>query len=102
MQEIASVYADDPEVAVVTIQTTFEGFGVNSGQVLNEIAEKYDLTIPIGHSGWQGKPSPLMFEYQARGTPWVVIIDKFGMIRFSDFFLKPAKSRNMIEELKGE
>ncbi len=102
MQEIASVYADDPEVAVVTIQTTFEGFGVNSGQVLNEIAEKYDLTIPVGHNGWQGKPSPLMFEYQARGTPWVVIIDKSGMIRFSNFFLKPAKSRIMIEELKGE
>ena len=102
MQEIASFYADDPEVAVVTIQTTFEGFRINSGQVLNEIAEKYDLTIPIGHNGWQGKPSPLMFEYQARGTPWLVIIDKLGMIRFSDFYLKPARSRKMIEEFKGE
>jgi len=102
LQEIASFYVDDPEVAVVTIQTTFEGFGINSGQVLDEIAEKYDLTIPIGHNGWQGKPSPLMFDYQARGTPWVVIIDKSGMIRFSDFFLKPIKSKKLIEELKGE
>jgi len=69
--------------------------------VLTEIAEKYDLTIPIGHNGWQGKPSLLMVEYQARGTPWVVIIDKSGMIRFSDFYLKPAQSRKMIEELKS-
>ena len=96
------MYADDQEVAVVTIQTTFEGFGINSAQALHEIAAEYDLTIPIGHNGWEGKPSPLMYSYETRGTPWLVIIDKSGMIRFSNFYLKPAQSRKLIEELKEE
>ncbi len=102
MQEIVSSYVDDPEVAVVAIQTTFEGFSINSAQVLHEVAAKYDLSIPIGHNGWAGKPSPLMYKYKTRGTPWIVIIDKSGMIRFSNFFLKPNESRKIIEELKRE
>lgn len=102
MQEIASLYQDDPTVAVVTIQTTFEGFGINDVNALSDVAEKYNLTIPIGHNGWSGNPSPLMYRYKTRGTPWVVIIDKYGKIRFSDFFLKPAESRVIIEKLKSE
>ncbi len=89
-------------MAVVTVQTTFEGFGINNAKALNEIADKYDLSIPVGHSGWPGKPSPLLYEYAARGTPWVVIIDKSGMIRFSNFHLKPIQSIELIEELKKE
>ena len=102
MQEIASYYREDPNVAVVTIQTTFEGFSINNFRALGEIADKYNLTIPIGHSGWQGNPSPLLFKYEARGTPWIVIIDKNGMIRFSNFHLQPEKSKELIEELKKE
>jgi hypothetical protein len=102
LQEIASYYSNDPKVAVVTIQTTFEGFGINSFKVLGQIADKYNLTIPIGHSGWPGNPSPLLYKYAARGTPWLVIVDKSGMIRFSNFHLKPSQSKELIEELKKE
>lgn len=102
MQEIASYYDNDPEVAVVTIQTTFEGYGTNNFKALTLIADEYNLSIPVGHSGWPGKPSPLLYQYTARGTPWIVIIDKTGMIRFSDFHLKPAQSKRLIEELKKE
>ena len=100
MQEIAAHYQNDKTVAVVTIQTTFEGFGINSREALGEIAAEYDLAIPIGHSGSAGDPSPLMYRYKSRGTPWVVIIDKSGMIRFSNFHLEPHQSRALIEELK--
>jgi len=102
LQEIASYYKNDPEVAVVTIQTTFEGFGINNFEVLADIAKQYNLSIPIGHSGWPGRPSPLLYKYEARGTPWVVIIDKTGMIRFSNYYLKPGESKELIEELKKE
>ncbi len=102
MQEIAQFYKDDPKVAVVTIQTTFEGFGINNVEALSEIAAEYDLSIPIGHNGWPGKPSPLLFEYRARGTPWVVIIDKHGLIRFNNYYLNPEKSIKLIGQLKDE
>jgi hypothetical protein len=102
LQEIASYYSNDPQVAVVTIQTTFEGFGTNTFSALSQIAEKYNLTIPIGHSGSSGNPSPLLYKYSARGTPWIVIIDKSGRIRFSNFHLNPSRSKELIEELKKE
>jgi hypothetical protein len=102
LQEIISNYIDDPHVAIVTIQTTFEGFGVNNAEVLHDVASDYSLSIPVGHNGWQGKPSPLLFDYKARGTPWVVIIDKSGMIRFNNFYLKPEKAMQLIEGLKKD
>ena len=45
LQEIASYYKNDPEVAVVTIQTTFEGFGINNFEVLADIAKQYNLFL---------------------------------------------------------
>ena len=102
MQEIASHYEHDSQVAVVTIQTTFEGFGINSASVLKQIAEEYSLSIPVGHNGWPGNPSPLLYRYAARGTPWIVIIDKSGIIRFSNFHLEPAQSIELIERIKKE
>jgi len=102
LQEIASHYSKDPEVVVVTIQTTFEGFGINNFEALNQIADKYNLSIPIGHSGWAGNPSPMLYRYRAHGTPWLVIIDKSGMIRFGNFHLKPEQSKELIEKLKKE
>jgi len=100
LQEISSFYQNDPEVAVVAIQTTFEGFEINNAEVLVDIAADYSLTIPLGHNGWKGKPSPLLFDYKARGTPWTVVIDKSGMIRFNNFYLKPEKAIQLIEEFK--
>lgn len=102
MQEIATHYKDDADVAVVTIQTTFEGFNINDFAALEEIAEKYALNIPMGHSGWPNKPSPLLYSYQARGTPWVVIVDRKGNIQFSNFYQKPAESIRLINMLKEE
>ncbi len=102
MQEIAGHYANDTQVAVVTIQTTFEGFSVNDFAALQEIAKRYSLIIPMGHSGWPDRPSPILYSYRARGTPWVVIIDKSGIIKYSNFYQKPADSIRLIEELKKD
>lgn len=102
MQEVAHHYQNDSSVAVVSIQTAFEGFGINSFEALQKIAKQYSLTIPIGHSGWQGKPSPLLYTYGARGTPWVVIIDRAGNIRLNAFYQEPNKSIAFIERLKAE
>lgn len=102
MQEIAAHFKDDAKVAVVTIQTTFEGFSVNDFAALREIADRYSLTIPMGHSGWPDRPSPILYSYQARGTPWVVIIDKKGLIVFNNFYQKPADSIRLIDSLKKQ
>ena len=102
MREIATHYKNDDQVGVVAIQTTFEGYSVNNFQALQKVARKYNLTIPIGQNGWKGTPSPVMYRYQTRGTPWVVIIDGKGMIRRSDFHYAAEKSIGIIDKLKEE
>jgi len=102
LREIADHYKNDDKVGVVAIQTTFEGFSTNNFQALHQVAVEYNLTVPIGHNGWQGKPSPLMYRYKTRGTPWIVIIDGNGIIRRSDFHYSVDKSIKVMDRLKEE
>ncbi len=94
-------YSNDKAVGVVAIQTAFEGFSSNDFQSLSRVAKEYGLTIPIGQNGWAGKPSPLMHRYKTRGTPWIVIIDKEGIVRKSDFHYTVEDSIKVINDLKG-
>jgi hypothetical protein len=102
LQEIADHYKNDSNVSFVAIQTTFEGFSVNNFQILPEVIKEYGLTIPVGQNGWKGSPSPLMYRYKTRGTPWVVIIDGNGIIRRSNFHYSVLDSIQIIDYLKKE
>jgi len=102
LREIIDHYKNDDKVAAVAIQTTFEGFSTNNFDSLKKVAKQYDLTIPIGQNGWQGRSSPIMYRYRTRGTPWVIIIDSRGMLRRSNFHYPPAKSIRIIDKLKKE
>jgi thiol-disulfide isomerase/thioredoxin len=42
-----------------------------------------------------------MGRYRTGGTPWVVIIDKQGTVRFNDFHISAAQARRLIDDLRG-
>jgi len=42
-----------------------------------------------------------MQKYRTRGTPWVVLIDKTGLVQFNNFHLDPAKASSIIDQLKN-
>ncbi|MEM7394680.1 MAG: TlpA disulfide reductase family protein [Verrucomicrobiota bacterium] len=100
LKKVSERFKDDEEVAFVTIQTVFEGFGVNSIDKAKATAEKYDLKIPVGHSGLKGKRSTLMKGYRTGGTPWTIIIDKEGVVRYNDFRIQAGDAIKLIEKLK--
>ncbi|MFB3139045.1 MAG: peroxiredoxin family protein, partial [Phycisphaerales bacterium] len=83
--QLISSYDDTDDVAFVAVQTTFEGFAANSAQRAWETARRYKLDIPIGHDGSAQKRSTLMQRYRTGGTPWVIIIDKQGIVRRNGF-----------------
>ncbi|MBI4661500.1 MAG: hypothetical protein HY735_21980 [Verrucomicrobia bacterium] len=58
------------------------------------------LTFPIGQSGSTQKRSELMARYRTGGTPWVVIVDRNGVVRFNDFHLEAREATKLIEQLK--
>ncbi len=102
MQELIDHYEGDSEVAFIAIQTAFEGFYFNDPAGAKETIKRYNLNIPVGHSGSKKEPSRFMRNYRTRGTPWVVIIDKKGVVRFNGFHLEPNQTIQVIDLLKKE
>ena len=102
LRKIIDRYADDPEVGIVAVQTVFEGFDANTPEKAEETAAKYALDIPVGHSGSSREPSALMRAYRTGGTPWTVIIDKNGTVRYNGFHIRPEQAINLIGDLKKE
>lgn len=102
LQKLSKHYAGDKDVAFVAIQTVFEGYSSNTIQAAAEIIKRYKLTIPVGHSGINGKRSEFMSRYKSGGTPWTVIIDKTGVVRFNDFHAKVENIIQYMDMLKKE
>ena len=96
LQKVMARFKDNDDVAFVAIQTVFEGFASNTFDHAKQVAQKYKLTIPVGQSGEQGKPSQVMAHYRSGGTPWVVIIDREGVVRYNDFHVSVDQADKLI------
>ena len=102
LNQLLGEYDDTEDIAFVAVQTVFEGFSTNTALRAWETARQFNLDIPVGHDGKAGVGSVLMRRYRTGGTPWVVIIDKKGTVRFNDFHITPANARKLIERLRAE
>ena len=94
LKQVADRYANDDRVAVLAVQTVFEGFGSNTQESVRELQMRYQLPIKMGHDpgdpGGDHLPAT-MRRYRSGGTPWVVIIDPAGFVVFNDFHVDPDK-----------
>jgi len=100
LKKMLKLYQNDPDVAFVAIQTTFEGFDSNTFKQAKKVAADYKIKIPVGHSGSRGKISPVLVNYRSGGTPWTVIIDRNGIVRFNYFHLEYLQATMLIDKLK--
>ncbi len=100
LKEIIARYGSDTNVAIVAVQTAFEGFQSNGFEQAKQTARRYELKIPVGHSGTAQEPSLLMRRYRTGGTPWTIIIDRKGVVRFNDFHIEAREAAKLIEQLK--
>jgi len=101
LQTLFERYSDDDDVAFVAIQTVFEGFSSNTPKRAWENAKKYKLDFPVGHSGSRDEYSKVMRAYRTGGTPWTIIIDRDGVVRYNDFHVKPKAAITLINKLKA-
>lgn len=97
LQKIYNAFSEDNQVQLLAIQTVFEGFNENSKDKLSVIQKTYGLKIPFGHDDGEGFGSKTMLNYNSGGTPWFVLIDQSGIIRFSDFNLDADKTIDFIK-----
>ena len=102
LQELIRRFDGEEDVAFVAVQTTFEGFHTNTAPKALATARQYNLSIPIGHSGNDGRRSLIMSDYRTGGTPWTVIIDRSGIVRFNDFHISTDAGERLINRLLDE
>jgi len=100
--KVRGQFSADSEVAFVVIQTVFEGFEANTAERAQETARQYQITDPVGHdAGPDGRLSLIMQRYRTGGTPWTIVIDDTGIVRYGDFHADPDQMTNLIVQLQG-
>ncbi len=94
-------FKGDLAVDFIAIQTVFEGFDINTFERLRETSHQYDLDIPFGHDpGPGGQRSLVMQRYRTGGTPWTILIDQKGVVRFNDFQAQPDQIQQIVTDLQ--
>lgn len=102
LKQVIKDFEGQPDVEFVAIQTVFEGFGTNTFKRAGEVAKQYGLDIPIGHSGQRGAPSAFMRRYRTGGTPWTILIDRNGVVRYNDFHIDAGQAKKQLQSLLEE
>ena len=102
LRKLVRHYRDDADVAFVAVQTTFEGFAANTAKKAWGCARKYNLSIPVGHTGTNGVRSALMRAYRTGGTPWTIVIGTEGKVQYNDFRIHVDVAVKLIDRLKGQ
>ncbi len=90
LQALAETFGSDDRVALLAVQTAFEGKTTNTPDKLRKNQIEYGLAIPMAHDGGQGNRRGLpqtMIDYRSGGTPWTVIIDPDGKVVYNQFHI---------------
>ena len=99
---IKQAFESEPRVAMLGIQTVFEGHHVNTFDKLVAIQKRHQLDIPMAHDpGTEatGGRSTLMQSYRSGGTPWFVLIDHSGTVIYNGFNVDGPKAIEYIRSL---
>ncbi len=97
---MVEAFKNSDDVIFVTIQTVFEGFDTNTLEEAKKVVSQNKLDIPAGHeAGMQNSGSQVMQRYRSGGTPWTVVIDKKGVVRYNHFQASSAAMKELIESL---
>ena len=103
LQAVEKHYSDNEDVVFVAIQTVFEGFHTNTSAKAKSTVDDFDLDIPVGHDpGPDNTSSLVMRRYRSGGTPWTVIIDRNGVVRYNDFSIQPDVAVSLVDRLLSE
>lgn len=103
LRQVREAFQDEPDVHFVAIQTVFEGFDVNTEPKGREALKGFGLKIPLGFDpGPQGGRSTVLRTYRTGGTPWTILIDRSGIVRFNDFRILPQDAIERIQGLLAE
>lgn len=100
LQAVQNEFGNHPKVAIAAVQTVFEGFTSNTQERVEQMRERYGLTVPMAHDpGVPDISAPfVMRHYRTGGTPWLILIDPNGTVVFNNFHVNQTKLIEFLAE----
>ena len=104
LQELYELYKDEKDMQFIAIQTAFEDDSENDITSAKTVIKDYNLVgMPVGNSKTDEYDRPIFMDtYRTGGTPWVIIIDKDGIIQYSDFQIHLDLAMAMLRQFQKE
>ena len=104
LQELYGLYKGEKDIQFIAIQTAFEDTSENDIKSAKSVIQEYELEgIPVGNSKRDEYDRPIFMDtYRTGGTPWVIIIDKDGIIQYSNFQINLDLAMAMISRFKRD
>ncbi len=101
LKGVFTSYKGNDKVSFVSVQTVLEDAEFNTLGAGITIMQGRKIKAPMGHVSGDSAASVIK-SYKAAGTPWSVIIDRQGVVRFSDSKIEPEQAQLIIDELLAE
>lgn len=103
MQEIEKQLGANPDLTTLYLQTTFEAHGENTFDAGRATVAKYGLKGPFAQDRrMPGSIVPATFQrFRAGMSPWIVIVDREGVVRYSGYPDYRNKTLALLRDLLG-
>jgi len=100
LQAVQNEFGEHPNVAIAAVQTVFEGFTTNTAERVEQMRERYALSVPMAHDpGVPDISAPfVMRHYRTGGTPWLILIDPSGTVVYNNFHVNQVKLIEFLAE----
>jgi len=102
LKAFSDEFSSNPNVAIVAIQTVFEGFSSNTVEDVRKLQLRYELPITMGHDPADpdnhNRPQTMQ-KYRTGGTPWLILIAPDGTVVYNHFSVNTSK---LIDYIKAQ
>ena len=88
LKAVYDAFGKDNRVAILAIQTVFEGHFINRGSALREMQTRYELPVKMGHDPGDessNNRSKNMQSYRTGGTPWLIVANPQGIVVYNHY-----------------
>ena len=101
LKKIHEEFKNDDSIVIMAVHTPFRNFEENTHGAAIKMFQEMGVNVPLGHDGSAKQRSKTYDAYKAYGTPWIVVIDQKGVVRFNDSRLPIREARTLFSRLKS-
>ena len=103
-KKLEDKFAKSKDVVLFHHQTVWEGQDVNTPERGPKETKKFGIEVPVGYDAHVdgARTSIMMHSFGTGGTPWTIVIDKKGIVKFNA--VTPGNDGELIkliEQLRG-